>query len=304
MNVLITGGSGFVGSRLTKILQEENDHVYILTRSDRKSEHPFVHFIKYNPDDPSDDSWMQDLPLKVDIIYNLAGASLQEKWTDSHKAAIYESRMKVTRMLRMWAEQAEITPQVLVNASAIGYYPVSENVQYDEGDAFVEHDFLSEVVVAWEAEARKFEALGTRTVFTRFGLILDKDEGALPKMALPYKMGVGGPIGSGNQWYSWIHIEDLLNALLFVGVHSEISGPVNLTAPMPLRQKHFSKYLSTALGKPDFFHTPSFLIEKLLGEQSMLILKGQYVLPEVLMENDYKFLFPTLEIALEDLYEL
>lgn len=304
MNVLITGGSGFVGSRLTDILRQEQDHVYILSRSERDSDHPFVHYIKYDPDRPEDESWMEDMPLKVDAIYNLAGASLEEKWTDEHKEEILNSRVAVTRMLRRWVEQADITPKVLVNASAIGYYPVSKSVRYTEADQFAPHDFLSRAVVAWEGEAKKFEDLGIRVVCARFGLILDAKEGALPKMSIPYRLGAGGPLGSGEQWYSWIHIDDLLNALLYVAVHSEISGPVNFTAPMPLRQKQFSKYLSSALGRPDFFKTPAFLIEKILGEQSLLILKGQYVLPEVLLENDFKFLFPTLEIALEDIFDL
>ncbi|MFC3420257.1 TIGR01777 family oxidoreductase [Salinicoccus hispanicus] len=304
MNVLITGGTGFVGSKLAEILKQEYDHVYILTRSERTSEHPYVHYVKYDPDHPEDDAWMEEMPLKVDVIFNLAGASLQEKWTDQHKEDIYNSRIDVTRMLRRYASQAEVTPGVLVNASAIGYYPVSKSVRYTEADTFAAHDFLSTVVTAWENEARRFEDLGVRVVCARFGLILDSEEGALPKMSIPYRLGAGGPLGSGEQWYSWIHIDDVLNALLYTAVHSNIRGPVNMTAPMPLRQKQFSKYLSSALGRPDFFKTPAFLIRKVLGEQSILILKGQYVLPEVLMENDFKFVFPTLEIALENIFDL
>ncbi|GAB3065686.1 TIGR01777 family oxidoreductase [Salinicoccus sesuvii] len=304
MNALITGGTGFVGSKLAEILRQEYDHVYILTRSKKTSEHPYVHYVEYNPDYPEDDSWMKEMPLKVDVIFNLAGASLQERWTDEHKEAIYNSRIDVTRMLRRYAEQAEVTPGVLVNASAIGYYPVSKSVRYTESNTFAAHDFLSTVVTAWENEACRFEDLGIRVVCARFGLILDSKEGALAKMSIPYRLGVGGPLGSGEQWYSWIHIDDLLNALLYTAVHPEIKGTVNMTAPLPLRQKQFSKYLASALGRPDFFKTPAFLIEKILGEQSILILKGQYVLPEVLMENDFKFVFPTLEIALEDLFDL
>ncbi|WP_017547898.1 TIGR01777 family oxidoreductase [Salinicoccus carnicancri] len=300
MNVLITGGTGFIGGKLIEILKEEHDHVYILSRGNHTSEHPYLHYIKYNPDD---DTWMADMPKHIDIIYNFAGASLQHRWTDAHKQEILDSRIDVTRMLNRWVEQAETTPDVLVNASAIGYYPVSESARFDEEDAFAPHDFLSSVVTAWEREAQKCSKHGVRVVLARFGLILDSEQGALPKMAMPYRLGAGGTLGSGNQWYSWIHVDDLLNALLFAGVNKDIEGPVNMTAPTPHRQKQFSVYLAAALGRPSFVKVPGFLIEKVLGEQSMLILKGQYVKPEVLMEHDFKFIFPTLEIALEDLFE-
>ncbi|KKK34148.1 hypothetical protein WN59_11250 [Salinicoccus sediminis] len=303
MNVLITGGTGFIGGKLTEILKKEHDHVYILSRGNHSSEHPYLHYIKYDSDKPDDDTWMADMPKHIDIVYNFAGASLQHRWTDAHKQEILDSRIDVTRMLNRWVEKAGIKPDVLVNASAIGYYPVSESARFDEGDAFAPHDFLSSVVTAWEWEAQKCAEHGVRVVLARFGLILDSGQGALPKMAMPYKLGAGGKLGSGNQWYSWIHVDDLLNALLFAGVNKDIEGPVNMTAPMPHRQKQFSVYLAAALGRPDFIKTPGFLIEKVLGEQSMLILKGQYVMPEVLMKHDFKFIFPTLEVALEDLFE-
>jgi len=303
MNVLITGGTGFIGGKLTETLMEEHDHVYILSRGKHTSEHPYLHYIKYDPENPDDDTWMEGMPKKIDIIYNFAGASLQHRWTDAHKQEIFDSRISVTRMLERWIRKAEITPDALVNASAIGYYPVSKSVRFDEEDAFAPHDFLSSVVTAWEKEAQKCSEHGVRVVLARFGLILDSEQGALPKMAMPYKFGAGGTLGSGDQWYSWIHIDDLMNALLFAGVNKDIKGPVNMTAPMPHRQKYFSVYLSSALGRPNFVKIPGFLIEKVLGEQSMLILKGQYVMPEVLMEHDFKFIFPTLEIALEDLFE-
>ena len=303
MNVLITGGTGFVGSRLTDTLVEEQDHVYILSRGSHYSEHPYIHYIQYDPDHPENEGWMESMPKKIDIIYNLAGASLQKIWTESHKEEILHSRINVTRMLKKWAEQSEIKPGVLVNASAVGYYPTSESTYFDESHTFAPHNFLSYVTASWEIEARKFETLGVRVVTARFGLILDKENGVLPLISLPYKFGAGGKIGSGEQWYSWIHIDDLLNALLFTAAHDEISGPVNLTAPTPNRQKQFSAYLSAVLGKPNFFTTPAFLFSSVIGEQSIMIVKGQYVFPEVLMENDFKFIFPTLDIALDDLFD-
>lgn len=302
MNILITGGTGFVGSRLCEVLVEERNHVYILSRGEHKSEHPFIHYIKFNPDDVNDLSFKEALPLNIDVVYNFAGASLSKIWTESHKEAILHSRVNITKLLFNWAEKAEIKPGVLINASAVGYYPTSESVSYSEDDVFSPSNFLSSVVTAWENQALKFESLGTRVVFARFGLVLDKDEGVLPLMALPFKFGAGGNIGSGNQFYSWIHHEDLVNALLYAMADTELTGPVNMTAPMPLRQAHFAKYLGMALGRPTAVTTPAFIFKTVLGDQSMLIVKGQKVIPEKLLARDFKFNYPTLDIALDEIY--
>lgn len=302
MNILITGGTGFVGSKLTEILSEERDHVYILTRSKKTSDHPFIHYIQYDPGNIEDTSWHDEMPGHIDTIYNLAGESLTQLWTEEAKERIFESRVNVTKILYKYVEAATVKPSVLVNASAIGYYPVSESVEYDESHSFHPVNFLAEVVSAWEHEAWKFKELGTRVVVTRFGLTLDGDEGVLSIMALPYKFGLGGKVGSGEQWYSWIHIDDLLNGLLYVTVKEDIEGPVNLTAPIPLRQNQFSSYLSSILGKPDVMKVPRFVVEKALGDLSVMVVKGQKVLPQMLLDHDFKFLFPSLDLALEDIY--
>lgn len=303
MNILITGGTGMVGSRLTEVLVEERNHVYILSRSEHADDHPFIHYVKYNPNDIDDLSWADELPVNIDAVYNFAGASLQKMWTDSHKEAIMDSRINTTKLLYNWAENTEIKPEVLINASAVGYYPTSESVSFTEEDEFQPSNFLASVVSVWEKEALKFQELGTRVVLSRFGLILDKDDGVLPLMALPFKFGAGGNIGTGQQFYSWIHLEDLINSLLYVLAVDEFEGPVNMTSPVPLRQEQFAKYLGMALAKPTIVKTPGFLFKTVLGDQSMLIIKGQKVIPQKLLANEFKFNYPTLDVALDNIYD-
>lgn len=302
MNILITGGTGLVGTQLIQSLHVDDDHVYVLTRQKDKENQKNLTYITYNPDTPDDLSFCDALPQEIDAIYNLAGASLQKRWTEDYKKLILSSRVNVTKMLIDAIEVGLLNVNVFVNASAIGYYPPSTSVHFVEKHQFVPHDFLSEVVYAWEKQAKKAEAFGVRVVTARFGLILDKDKGALPMMTLPYRFKVGGKVGSGEQWYSWIHIEDVVNGLLFVFANDDIEGPVNFTAPEPLRQKDFSTYLSSAINQPEFIKTPEFMLKFVLGKMSSLVLDSQFVLPEVLIENDFKFLYPSLDVALEQIY--
>lgn len=303
MNILITGGTGMVGTDLIQSLSIDNDNIYVLTRQKDKKNYDNVTFVNYNPAQPDDLSFCDHLPQEIDAIYNLAGASLQRRWTDDYKKRILSSRVNVTKMLVEAIATNRLKVSVLVNASAIGYYPPSKSIHFVESHAFVPQDFLSNVVTAWENTALQARAYGVRVVFARFGLILDKNQGALKLMTLPYKLKVGGKIGRGNQWYSWIHIEDVVNGLLFVFANSDIEGPVNFTAPEPLRQKDFSTYLSSTLKQPEFFTTPKFVIRLVLGEMSTLVLDSQFVLPEVLIENEFKFLYPSLDVALDRIYK-
>ena len=302
MNILITGGTGFIGSKLTHAFRKDRHHVYILTRQEQTTEHPYIHYIKYDDSNFDNLDWTEELPEDFDLIYNLAGASLNQKWTEEYKDLILSSRLNMTHMLYKWLDQSGIKPLAFINASAVGYYPTSEIVEYDEFDKLSSSNFLSDVVNRWEAAAAKLETLGIRVVYSRFGLVLDKDNGALPLMEKLYKANIGGNIGTGKQWYSWIHIDDVINALLFTGVNQEVSGPVNVTAPVQVRQHEFSKVLSAILGKPNYFKTPAFLIDKVLGERALLVIEGQKVHPRVLLDNDFKYLYPTLEQAMEDIY--
>lgn len=302
MNILITGGTGFIGTKLTSALKKDRHHVYILTRTKMSSEHPFIHYIQYDDNDFKNLNWTKELPEEVDLVYNFAGATLNKKWTDEYKNIILSSRIDMTNMMYDWLSTEGVKPLAFINASAIGYYPTSEIVEYDETDILSSTNFLSSVVQQWEGAAKNIKELGIRVVYSRFGLVLDRSNGALPTMEKLYRANIGGVIGSGRQWYSWIHIEDVVNALLFVGFHQEISGPVNVTSPVQVRQREFSKVLSAVLSKPNFFITPKFLIDKVLGERSMLVTEGQKVHPRTLLNNDFKYLYPTLDQALEEIY--
>lgn len=301
MNILVLGGTGLIGSKLVAALTEEKYHVYVLTRSQKESTHPFTHYVQYSPENPNDISWHKELPDDIEMIYNLAGASLNQRWTKEAKESIFNSRIDVMKTLERFVEN-NTPPSVLVNASAIGYYPTSEHLTFDESDEFSPVNFLQQVVTAWENRARRFESFNIRVVRARIGLVLAREGGALPLISLPYKLGVGGPIGNGQQWYSWIHVDDLVNAFLYVGANKAVSGPVNMTAPTPQRQAQFGAYLSAELRRPNCFRTPKFLIDMVLGERSLLVVKGQKVMPKALLSHHFKYLYSTLDLAFNDLY--
>ncbi len=303
MNILISGGTGFIGSHLTDAFKKDYHHVYILSRQEKSSEHPYVHYVQYDSENYNDLTWARDLPDDFDLVYNFSGATLNHKWSEDYKEEIVSSRLNMTNMLYQWLFDSKIKPLAFINASAVGYYPTSKLVEYDEYDILSPNDFISEVVNRWEHAAEQIKSLGIRTIYARFGLILDRHHGALKELEKLYKVNLGGNIASSRQWYSWIHIDDVINALYFIGLNSDIEGPVNITAPIPVRQKDFSKVLSAIIGKPNFFKTPAFLLQTMLGERAMLITEGQKVHPRKLLNNDFKYLYPTLDQALEALYD-
>lgn len=190
-------------------------------------------------------------------------------------------------------------PEVLVNASAVGFYGMSDEKIFTEADDPSANDFLATVVRSWEAEAKKAEQFGVRTVLARFGIVLGK-EGALPLMALPYKLGAGGTVGTGKQWLSWIHVADVAGLIRFAIEHEQISGPINVTAPEPLKMKEFGKAIGKTLHRPHWLPVPSFALKILLGEMSEMLLSGQRAVPAKAVEFGYSYKFPQLPEALED----
>ncbi|HSO57129.1 MAG TPA: TIGR01777 family oxidoreductase [Paenisporosarcina sp.] len=298
MKVAITGGSGFVGKEITNQLTENGHEVYILTRSSKPS-NDLVHMVKWLGEGDKPEEQLNG----VDTWINLAGASINEgRWTEEQKQKIYDSRMKATdEVLRIFETVSE-KPTVLINASAIGIYPPSEQATYTEQSSSRGSDFLAETVEEWEKKAFQAEKYGTRVACGRFGIILGKNEGALPLMALPYKMGVGGKVGTGNQWVSWVHVSDVAKAVLYAIDNDDFKGPFNVTSPDPKQMNDFGKILGEILNRPHWIPVPAFALKLALGDKSQLVLEGQRVLPDKLLTHGFKFSYPDLQQALKNIY--
>ena len=299
MKIAITGGTGFVGEELTRLLLARGDEVYILTRKP-KSPADNITYVKWLSQDAAPETQLEG----VDAFVNLAGASINDgRWSEEQKKLIYTSRMDATNELLRIIRKLDKKPKVLVNASAVGIYPPSETATYTEASADLGSDFLAQTVRDWEILASRAEEDGLRVACGRFGIILGKDEGALPLMALPYKLFAGGTVGSGKQWLSWIHVKDVARALAFALDNDQLSGAFNVTAPNPKQMKDFGKEIAHALGRPHWIPVPSFALKTVLGDKSQLVLKGQRVLPTVLEQHGFQFKFPNLRSALADIYK-
>jgi uncharacterized protein len=300
MKIAITGGTGFVGQAVTDELVTHDHEVVILTRSPDKYENrPGITYTKWLADDAHPH---QDLE-GTEVFINLAGESISSgRWTDERKKRIINSRISSTQEVIELMKSLSNKPDCLINASAIGFYPSSKTNTYTEVSTEKANDFLGETVQIWEKEASKAEKQGFRVVYTRFGIILGEDQGALPRMALPYKMFIGGTVMPGNQWMSWVHITDVARAIRFSSENKAISGPANVTAPTPLMMKEFGIILGSVLGRPHWIPVPPFALKLAMGEMSQLVLEGQKVLPSVLSENGFQFEYTELESALVNIY--
>lgn len=297
MKIVIAGGSGFVGTILTNLLLNKGHEIIILSRTEKVSEGN-ISYLKWLEEGNTPEKDLEN----VDAFINLAGVSINDgRWTAEHQKQIYESRMTATDELLRIIKALPTKPSVLVNASAIGIYPSSTTAVYTEKSEEIATDFLARTVHDWEKKAASVEAEGIRSVYMRFGVILGKDGGALPPMILPYKLFAGGTVGSGEQWLSWVHVQDVARAISFAIENTNLQGPINVTSPFPKRMKYFGQTIGAVLHRPHWFPVPSFMMKLALGKKSALVLEGQHVLPEVLTENGFKFLFPSLESALKDL---
>ncbi|KAB8129379.1 TIGR01777 family protein [Gracilibacillus oryzae] len=299
MKIAITGGTGYVGKNLTKKLTDRGDTVYILTRSPEKYQ---------NTDKVNYVGWLtegtrpaEELP-HLDAIINLAGDSLFGYWTKSKKDRIYQSRINATYEINELIKQMDVKPEVLVSASAVGYFGTSKDETFTEDNTEPGSDFLAEVTTAWEKTALQAKAEGVRTVIARFGVILGS-EGALPLMALPFKLYAGGRIGTGDQWLSWIHIKDVAGMIIFAIDNQQVEGPMHVTSPNPVTNKEMSSALAEVLRKPDWLPVPSFILKLFLGEMSILVVKGQKVVPEKAMILGYRFNYPNVREALVEIFK-
>jgi uncharacterized protein len=300
MKIAIAGGTGFVGEALVNELLKNNHHVVILTRKwIERNNNERIRYVQWLTAGSSPVDSLQD----TEVFINLAGESINSgRWTSSRKAKILNSRLEAVEALLDIFSKLERKPKVLINASAIGIYGTSSDTFFTEVSPGAGNDLLSKTVNKWESSAVKAATFGIRPVLCRFGIILDKHKGALPKMAMPYKAFIGGNIGNGQQWMSWIHIEDVVKAIVFVINNEKIEGPINFTAPNPVMMKDFGKILSSVLHRPHWLPVPRFALRTLLGEMSTLVVDGQKVFPQMLIDNNYQFIYPELHGALKNIF--
>lgn len=297
MKILITGGTGFVGSALSQRLVEMGHQVTVIGSSSRcrLAPHPQLAYVSADTTRPGD--WQQRV-AEQDALINLTGRSIFNFWTESYKKSMYDSRVLTTRNL-VTALPAT-TEAVLLSTSAAGYYGDGGETEKTEtsgpGD-----DFLAHVCRDWEAEAVKAAEKGARVVLMRFGVVLGKGGGAIATMHTPFRLGLGGPIGRGQQWFPWIHLDDLVGAILFLLTAEECRGPFNFTAPQAVRQKEFARELGAALHRPACLPTPAFVMKLVLREFGRSLLQGQKVVPQALTESGYLFTYPELQPALREI---
>jgi uncharacterized protein (TIGR01777 family) len=298
MNIFMTGGTGFVGTFLSRELALKGHDITILTRQERHPA-PLHSRIRFLTGDPKQEgAWMAQVP-EHDWVINLAGASISTKWTDEAKRILYDSRVLTTKNL-VAALAAGDRRQLFCSTSAPGYYGPRGEEELTEESA-PGQDFLAKLAQDWEAEALKAQELGIRTVITRFGIVLGQGGGMLEQLVPMFRRFVGGPVGSGQQWLSWIHQQDQVRAFLFLPEHPELVGPVNFTSPNSVRNREFAKALGRALNRPAFFPTPAFMLRLVLGEFAEVVLTGQKVLPQKLLAAGFQFLYPTIDQALTHL---
>lgn len=299
MKILITGGRGFVGTQLTSRFIQDGNEVTILTRS-RKGPGKGPAGISYLQGDPTQKGPWQEAIINHDAVINLAGASIFSKWTEEHKKAIRESRVNTTQNIVEGIPSVPSKKITLLSTSAVGYYGFCGDEELVE-DSPPGNDFLARIAKEWEGEALKARDKGARVVITRFGIVMGEKGGALSQMIPLFKKYIGGPIGSGKQWFSWVHIKDLAEAFAFLLKHPEISGPVNVCSPNPVRNKDLAKALGKALHKPSFLPAPGFMVKLVLGEFGSVILEGQRVIPRRLLERGFVFQYPDIKKALESI---
>ena len=300
MKVFMTGGTGFVGTTLTRELLEQGHQVTILTRKIGMNR-TLPHGASFLEGDPTKrGEWQKAVP-QHEVIVNLAGASIFRRWNQETKKVIRDSRILTTTNLVEALSDGGGKETALLSTSAVGYYGFHGDEELDE-DSPPGDDFLASVTQEWEAAALKAEALNVRVLICRLGIVLGKNGGALGELIPIFQKGLGSPLGSGKQWFSWIHEMDLVGIYLFLIANNELSGPFNCAAPEPVRNKDLTQALGKALGKPTLMPAvPGFVIKLIKGEFGAVLLGGQRVLPKKLLEAGFRFRFSGIYKALNDL---
>lgn len=301
MHVVITGGTGLVGTALSRRLASSGHTVTLLSRSPSRTISLPEGIGMCRWDGRTAAGW-EDTAERADAIVNLAGENLSSgPWTDARKKRIVRSRLDAGSAVVQAVERAGHKPRVVVQASAVGYYGPHGDEEITE-ETPAGSGFLPEVCVDWEASTAAVEAMGVRRAIVRTGVVLSRRGGALPLMALPVRMFVGGPLGSGRQWLPWIHIADEVAAMHFLLESEAAAGPFNFSAPKPATNATFTRAIGRALGRPTLFRVPSFIIKLALGEMSAVALDSERMVPRRLLEAGFQFKFTEAYQALTDLY--
>lgn len=296
MNILITGGSGLIGQHLIGSLIQTKNHITVLTRDSVKSARTL----------PIGVNLIESLSQKNidnhEVVINLAGEPIADRrWSDTQKQKICLSRWQITTQLAELIKNANTPPKVFISGSAIGIYGRQGNEKIDESYTNYHQEFTHDVCKKWEQVALEAASAQTRVALLRTGIVLDTHGGALAKMLLPFKLGIGGKIASGQQFMSWIHIEDMVAAILHIMNTQTLAGAINITSEHAVSNQEFAKTLARTLYRPSVFTTPSFILKALFGEMADLLLFGQNVIPQKLVNTGFTFKYPTLDAALNNL---
>ncbi len=302
MKIIIFGASGFIGKMLFTALQREEYELTVVTRDIENAKSVLGNYGEFYQWDGEDESILKEIFSETHAIINLAGESIVSKpWSEKQKQKILDSRLSTTSAIVKVINQMENKPEVLLQASGIGFCGSDLNKTFDE-DSPPGTGFLAEVTQKWEATTDHLDE-NVRLVLLRTGIVIGPDGGALKPMVKPFKFGLGGYVGSGKQWFSWIHLDDEVRAIMFLLENKETKGIFNLTAPDPVRMKIFARELGRVLKKPSWLHVPSFAIKLLMGQMGEeLILTGQKVLPKKLIEAGFKFQFSEIRMALTNIF--
>ena len=297
MKVLITGGRGFVGKNLTKVLLDKGFQVVSISRaaSFNEIQHENFRYISANTIEPG--SWQDELK-DTDVVINLAGANIFRYWTQKYKRQMYDSRIYTTRnLVDALPKERKIT---FISTSAVGFYGDRGEDTLNETEP-VGDDYLAKICEDWEAEAFKAKSDNVRVLIARFGVVAEKSGGAMKMMIPPFKFFVGGPLANGQQWFPWIHLTDLMNAIVFLMDNSTAQGIFNFCAPNSIRNKDMSRTIGKLLKRPSFFVVPRFAINLALGELGSLVLNSQRAVPENLQKLGFEFQYQDFETAMVDI---
>ena len=301
MKVIVAGGSGLIGRALCTELVQDGHTVVVLSRNPQKVKRLEASIQVVQWDGQTAHGWGNHAN-SADAIVNLAGMGIADgRWSTSRKEAILSSRVNAGQAVVQAIETATTKPKVLIQASAVGYYGGNRADQKLTEDAGPGSDFLSSVCLEWESSTAAVEAMGVRRPVIRTGIVLSTQGGAWPKIKLPFTFFAGGPLGSGRQWYPWIHMNDEVRAIQFLLQKETAIGAFNLSAPEPQRNKEMAKTIGKVMRRPGFMPAPAFALQTILGEMATILLEGQRAVPKKLIDSGFSFNFPTLEDAVHEL---